>query len=86
MRNEDLMKCPLLQGLDAMRRAELIGILKTSNVGERVEQCVAGLPGRTHKCEEPGADFQEPSKSEDFEASVHNWDPDVPLWRRSAKE
>jgi hypothetical protein len=41
MKDEDLLKCPLLQGLDPMHRAQLIGLLNDSHVRESLEQCLA---------------------------------------------
>lgn len=81
MRDEDLLKCPLLQGLDGMHRAELLGLLKDSNVREKVENCVARLDPVEKR---PSPLTTEPSR--DFEEEVHCWKPDHPLWRRSAKE
>jgi len=82
MKQEDLLKCPLLQGLDAMHRAELLGLLNDSNLRERLENCLTqhatDAPGVAVACAE--------SKPTDFEKEVHTWDPKTPLWRRSAKE
>lgn len=82
MRDEDLLQCPLLQGLDAMRRAELIGLLKDSNLRERLERC---LGERSH-CAETPAKATGSEVSGAFETEVHQWKPGAPLWRRSAKE
>jgi hypothetical protein len=38
MKDDDLLKCPLLQGLDAMHRAELLGLLNDSNLREKLEK------------------------------------------------
>ena len=82
MKQEDLLKCPLLQGLDAMHRAELLGLINASDssLKEKLEQCLA-----QHGAAEPekaAAGW----KSADFQKDVHTWDPNTPLWRRSSKE
>ena len=41
MNDQDLLRCPLLQGLDRMHRAELIGLLNDSGVREKLEKCLA---------------------------------------------
>ena len=74
MRNEDLLKCPLLRGLDPIRRAELLGLLNDSKLGEELEQCLAA---RAAGCAE--------AEPED-KAAVHAWRPNLPQGRRSSKE
>ena len=82
MKQEDLLKCPLLKGLDAMHRAELLGLINDSNLREKLEICLTqhatDTPGVEHACVA--------GKPVEFEKEVHNWDPKTPLWRRSAKE
>lgn len=82
MKAEDLLKCPLIEGLDGMHRAELLGLMKDSNVREKVEQC---LTERTEAAaQKPSANAAKPSV--DFQKEVHCWNPEQPIWRRSAKE
>ena len=82
MKQEDLLKCPLLQGLDAMHRAELLGLLNDSNLRAKLETCLA-----EHQLADPKA---QPAcvgaKAGNFEKDVHTWEPNAPLWRRSSKE
>jgi hypothetical protein len=82
MKQEDLLKCPLLQGLDAMHRAELLGLINDSNLRSKLETCLA-----EHQTADPTA---QPAcagaKPGNFEKDVHSWQPDTPLWRRSSKE
>jgi hypothetical protein len=80
MKQEDLLKCPLLQGLDAMHRAELLGLINDSSLKEKIEQCLA-----QHATAEP-ATQNAGAKPADFQKSVHTWDTNTPLWRRGAKE
>jgi hypothetical protein len=78
MKQEDLMKCPLLQGLDAMHRAELLGLINDSGLKEKLEQCLS-----QHA---PVEAVAAGAKTGNFEKDVHKWDTKTPLWRRSEKE
>ena len=80
MKQDDLLKCPLLQGLDAMHRAELLGLINDSNLRVKLEQCLS-----QHLTDTP-AKACDDWKPADFEKSVHTWDKETPLWRRSSKE
>jgi hypothetical protein len=80
MKQEDLMKCPLLQGLDAMHRAELLGLINDSGLKEKLEQCLAQHPTPEPVTASAG------TKTGNFEKDVHKWDTKTPLWRRSEKE
>jgi hypothetical protein len=82
MRDQDLLRCPLLQGLDAMHRAELMGLLNDSNVREKLEQCLA-----EHANSKQAASACAPTPQPgNFEKEVHSWNPQQPLWNRSPKE
>lgn len=83
MKNEELLKCPLIRGLDPMRRAEVIGLLNDSKLGEQLEQCVARLCQPDDAAKEAAVGKTGPA---DFEKDVHTWNPGVPIWRRSSKE
>ena len=79
MKDEDLLKCPLLQGLDAMHRAELLGLLNNSNLREKLETCLTQRSGQ-----ESAACVQENTR--DFEKEVHSWNPQRLVFSRSPKE
>ena len=83
MKSEDLLKCPLIEGLDGMHRAELLGLMKDSNVREKVEQCLAE---RAEAAPVQKASDSVTKPSVDFQKEVHCWNPEQPIWRRSAKE
>ena len=83
MKTEDLLKCPLIEGLDAMHRAELLGLMNNSNVREKVERCLTNC-ARTTQTEQPSDTTANPSV--DFQKEVHSWNPTQPIWRRSSKE
>lgn len=78
MKDEDLLKCPLLQGLDAMHRAELLGLLNNSNLREKVEAC---LSQHTSK---PNAACA--SEQRNFDKDVRSWNPQKLVFSRSPKE
>lgn len=82
MKDEDLFKCPLLQGLDAMHRAELLGLLNDSNLRRRLEDCL----GRIKAAEPVQIAQSKASEPESFDRKVHEWNPKLPIWNRSSKE
>lgn len=79
MKDEDLLKCPLLQGLDAMHRAELLGFLNDSNLRAKLEKCLA-----QHETSE--APCAQPAEPRDFDKRVHSWNPQELVFSRSPKE
>jgi len=82
MKNEDLFRCPLLQGLDAMHRAELLGLINDSNLRERLEACLAQLKA----AEASRGPESNKTQATSFEQKVHEWNPKLPIWTRSPKE
>jgi hypothetical protein len=79
MKDEDLLKCPLLQGLDAMHRAELLGLLNDSNLREKLEACLTRQAEESKAC--AGA-----SQERNFEKDVRSWNPQKLVFSRSPKE
>ncbi len=86
MRDQDLLKCPLLQGLDPMNRAELLGLLNDSGVRERLEKCIAEHAALADSTKEPAFACAPATQPGDFEKQVHSWNPKRPTWNRSPKE
>lgn len=82
MRDEDLLKCPLLQGLDPMNRAELMALLNDSGIAEKLEKCISEHTSAA----EPAAVCAHDRKPGEFEKEVHSWNPQRPTWTRSPKE
>jgi hypothetical protein len=83
MNEQDLLKCPLLQGLDEMHRAQLLGLLNSSNLREKLENCLsqhlaAEAAREPSRCAESG--------SREFEKEVHSWNPQRLIFSRSPKE
>jgi hypothetical protein len=85
MNDQDLLKCPLLSGLDPMNRAELIGLLNDSGVREKLEKCLAEHTSTANSSKEPAAACAQKQPGE-FEKEVHSWNPQRSTWNRSPKE
>ena len=84
MRDEDLLKCPLIAGLDAMHRAELLGLLNnSSNLRAKMEECLAENEVKEWTNPEPCV---EPKPARDFNKDVHSWNPQKLVFSRSPKE
>lgn len=84
MRDEDLLKCPLLAGLDPMHRAELLGWLNnSSNLRAKMEECLAESEVKEWTDPEPAA-VTAPSR--DFNRDVRSWNPQKLVFSRSPKE
>jgi len=86
MKDEDLLKCPLLKGLDAMHRAELIGLLNHSNLREKLEACLAEHTRAADTATEPAAVCAGESQPRNFDKEVHSWNPKNLIFSRSPKE
>jgi len=82
MKDQDLLRCPLLQGLDPMHRAELMGLLNDSSIREKLEKCLAEHTDSG----QPAAACAQVRQPGDFEKEVHSWNPQRPVWNRSPKE
>ena len=81
MENTDLLRCPLLQGLDDAHRTDLLALINASHLKDKLEQCVA-----MHSSDAPVKDICSGSERAEFESDVRSWKPDVALWKRSPKE
>ncbi len=81
MENDEFVKCPLCDGHARVRRSELPALLAGNILREKREESMAEftLPAKGNQATrrmQPG----------EFEKEVHNWNPTLPLWRRSLKE
>lgn len=84
MVNDDLAKCPLCGGFTHIDKPELLAALNNPQVRHQVENYIAELL-RTPAAELAGVATNGPQAG-DFNKGVHNWNPNVPVWRRSPKE
>jgi hypothetical protein len=84
MVNDDLVKCPLCGGFTHIEKPELLSALNDPKIRQQMENYVAELlrsPSRELAGVAPGQPL-----GRDFNKDVHNWNPNVPIWRRSPKE
>jgi hypothetical protein len=86
MNDQDLLRCPLLQGLDRMHRAELIGLLNDSGVREKLEGCLAEHISASEAAGQPVTACASEKQPGDFDKQVHSWNPQQSPWNRSPKE
>lgn len=85
MINDDLVKCPLCGGFTHVDKPEVVAALKDPKICRQVEKFVAELlhAGIVELAEVAAGDRPQ---SQDFHKDVHQWNPNVPVWRRSPKE
>jgi hypothetical protein len=81
MVNDDLVKCPLCGGFTHIDKPELLTALHDPKIRQQVESYVAELLSG-----ELTSVVASKPQSKDFNKDVHNWNPNVPVWRRSPKE
>jgi len=86
MKDQDLLRCPLLQGIDPMRRAELLGLLNDSNLREKLEECLAARPVAADLPTKPAVHCVPLKQPGEFEKQVRSWSPQLSTWNRSPKE
>ncbi len=84
MVNDDLVKCPLCGGFTHVDKPELVAALRDPQTRQQIEKYVADLV-RSGPRELASLSAGQP-QSRDFNKDVHNWNPNVPVWRRSPKE
>jgi hypothetical protein len=83
MVNDDVVKCPLCGGFTHVEQPALLQALKNPRIREQVEKYIAEL------LKSPLDDLSTVNATQtgrDFQKDVHNWNPCVPMWRRSPKE
>jgi hypothetical protein len=84
MVNDDVVKCPLCAGFTHIENAELREALRNPRLREQVEIYIAELlKSPVDDLTTVGATL---TAARDFQKDVHNWNPCVPMWRRSPKE
>jgi hypothetical protein len=84
MMKDDLVKCPLCGGFTHVDKPELLAALHDPKIRKQVESYVVELL-RSPAGELAAVAVARP-QSGDFNKGVHNWNPHVPVWRRSPKE
>lgn len=77
---ETKVKCPLCEGRGELLPSAIVDTFATPELRKRFETRIAEI-AETSGCV-PAAD----GKGFDFQKEVHNWNPTLPIWRRSPKE
>ncbi len=82
MVNDDLVKCPVCGGFTHIDKPELLVALNDPKIRQRLESYIAELSRA------PSAEVVVAGRSAgpEFNKEVHNWNPNIPVWRRSPKE
>jgi hypothetical protein len=82
MANDDLIKCSLCGGFTHIDKPELLAALNDPKIRQRIENYVTEL------LQFPSDELvaTERSHGREFNREVHNWNPNIPAWRRSPKE
>ena len=83
MVNDDVVKCPLCGGFTHIEKAEVLEALRNPRLREQIEKYIAEL------LQSPVEELSTVASAQarrDFQKDVHNWNPCVPMWRRSPKE
>jgi hypothetical protein len=75
---ETKVKCPLCEGQGELTRAEIVE--RFTN-----KELLARLDARISEILEDSAALATP-RIRDFHKEVHQWNPTLPIWRRSPKE
>ena len=83
MVNDDVVKCPLCGGFTHIDNPALLQALRNPNLRERVEKYIRQL---LRSPVEDLSSVHATHAGRDLQKDVHNWNPAVPMWRRSPKE
>lgn len=83
MINDDVVKCPLCGGFTHIENPDLLEALKNTRLREQIENYITEL---LKLPVEDWASVGATPAGRDFQKDVHNWNPCVPMWRRSPKE
>lgn len=82
--SHDLLKCPLCEGHGEVRRSKLIECLNDRDLKARIDAYLAEIMRREDHADL--ATVAAADKPRNFQKDVHGWNPQLPMWRRSAKE
>jgi hypothetical protein len=83
MVNDNVVKCPLCGGFTHIESPALLKALQLPALRSQIETYITEL--LKSPIEELSGVAVAPS-GRDFQKDVHNWNPNVPMWRRSPKE
>lgn len=83
MVNDDLVKCPVCGGFTHISNPELLAALQDPKIRQQIENYVGEL---LQSPPDELAKVGSGQRSQEHSRDVHNWNPNVPIWRRSPKE
>ena len=84
MVNDDLVKCPLCGGFTHIEKPDLLAALRDPKIRQQVERYLPELL-RSLSGELVSVATGQPLGTS-LNKDVRNWNPNVPVWRRSPKE
>jgi hypothetical protein len=84
--NDNLHVCPVCQGQGQVRRSELSDLFTGDGLRTRIIRCLAANDSAGDEEGELATAGVREAGSRDFQKDVHNWNPQLPIWRRSPKE
>ena len=85
--NDNVLVCPICQGHGQVHRSELSDLFTGDGLRTRISRCLAADDSDcTKKEDELATAGVRETGSRDFQKDVHNWNPQLPIWRRSPKE
>lgn len=79
MSDNRVVKCPLCEGHGELGQSEMLARLDDRNLAEKLGQYREGIA-------EQAAALTGARTERNFQRDVHNWNPQLPMWRRSPKE
>jgi hypothetical protein len=80
----DRLKCPVCEGQGEVWRYQLIQFFTDPELKTKIESYLGGTqPAEGETAEVAAAPKAEPRN---FQKEVHDWNPQLPMWRRSPKE
>ena len=82
--NHDLLKCPLCEGHGEVLRSNLISTLTDVELQSKIDAYLATVIRPSDRRDLTTTPVG--NEARNFQTEVHSWNPQLPMWRRSAKE
>ena len=86
MSDNEVFRCPLCQGDGELRGTELIECLTDEDLKAAIERYVAKVRKLVENQKELAPASGNGNGASSFEKKEHDWNPHLPIWRRSPKE
>ena len=84
--NHELVKCPLCEGHGEVRLREVLQLLRDQTLQDKINRGLSASPGKEFEPSEPELATAARPDQRNFQRDVHDWNPQLPMWRRSPKE